>query len=346
MFTRAAFPPRLAFLIGGSEGIGLATARELARTGCTVVLFGRSEAKLRAALASLPATGGSRNAAHTGAGDPEDLTPGGGPEVPRAEARDREDLTPGGRPDAPRAEAANPEDVTTGVGPSTVASHAGRQPRDVGHSSPAPAPAHAAHVLDVRDRTLTEEVLARAVAEQGTPDLVLVTAGYARAAWLGEDAQGLAEDMIAVDLLGSINAARAVVPALRAAGGGRLVLTSSLAGLVAVPGYTAYSAAKFGVIGFADALRREVRRDGIRVSVLCPPNTTTPGFAAENVDKPAEVLASEEKVRTLPPEDVAAALLRALPRSPRLIVPGADSRLAALAVRLFPWIGDVALRRK
>lgn len=97
------------------------------------------------------------------------------------------------------------------------------------------------------------------------------------------------------------------------AGTGRLILTSSLAGLVAVPGYTAYSAAKSGVLGFADALRREIHGDGLRVSVLCPPNTRTPGFAAENVDKPAEVLASEEKVRTLSAEDVAEAVLRALP---------------------------------
>lgn len=264
MPTRHPTPPRLAFLIGGSEGIGLATARALAARGTSVVLFGRSPAKLEAALSSL-GTAGAR---------------------------------------------------------------------------------HAAHALDVRDRAGTEAVLGEALALHGIPQLVLVTAGFARAAWFGEDEVGLAEDIIAVNLLGSMNVARALLPALRTAGTGRLILTSSLAGLVAVPGYTAYSAANFGLIGFADALRREVHREGIRVSVLCPPNTRTPGFAEENRDKPAKVLASEEKVKTLSAEDVAAALLRALPRSPRLIVPGADSRLAALAVRLFPAVGDLALRRR
>lgn len=66
MPTRHPTPPRLAFLIGGSEGIGLATARALAARGTSVVLFGRSPAKLEAALSSL-GTAGARPTPSTSA---------------------------------------------------------------------------------------------------------------------------------------------------------------------------------------------------------------------------------------------------------------------------------------
>ena len=80
--------------------------------------------------------------------------------------------------------------------------------------------------------------------------------------------------------------------------------------------------------------------------VLCPPNTLTPGFEEENRFKPAEVLAAEESVRTLTPEQVADELMRALRRKRGfLVVPGRDSRLAALAIRHAPAVVDRALRR-
>jgi 3-dehydrosphinganine reductase len=175
---------------------------------------------------------------------------------------------------------------------------------------------------------------------------VVTTAGYARPGYLedlpAEDVTG----MVTTNLLGTINVCRAVLPHLRASGSGTIVTTSSMAGLAGVFGYTVYSATKFGVIGFSEALRREVRPYGLRVLVLCPPNTLTPGFDEENRHKPAEVLAAEESVATLAPEAVADTLVRALARRRGfLVVPGRDSRLAAVAIRHLPFVVDRALRR-
>jgi 3-dehydrosphinganine reductase len=118
-----------------------------------------------------------------------------------------------------------------------------------------------------------------------------------------------------------------------------------MAGLTGVFGYTGYSATTFAVRGFSEALRRELRPFGIRVSVLCPPNTRTPGFVEENRYKPAEVLKAEEKVSTVDPDVVAAALLRQLPSNPFVITASLDSRLAVVLLHLAPWIVDRALRR-
>lgn len=203
-----------------------------------------------------------------------------------------------------------------------------------------------ARQVDVTDATAVARVVDALVAEVGVPDLVVTTAGYARPGWLDELPAEDVTGMVTTNLLGTINVARAALPHLRAAGGGTIVTTSSMAGLAGLFGYTVYSATKFGVIGFSEALRREVRPYGVRVLVLCPPNTLTPGFEEENRHKPPEVLAAEESVRTLSPEQVADALMVALRRRRGfLVIPGRDSRLAARAIRHLPGVVDRALRR-
>ncbi|WP_183094167.1 SDR family oxidoreductase [Nocardioides stalactiti] len=257
-----------AYVVGGSEGIGLAVARRLAAAGGDVVVLSRSETKLAAALVALEAE------------------------------RDRPDQVLESR------------------------------------------------VVDITDAGQVGRVIDALVADVGPPDLVVTTAGYARPGYLGDLPDEDVTGMVATNLLGTVHVARAVLPHLEAAGGGTIVTTSSMAGLAGVFGYTVYSATKFGVIGFSEALRREVAPAGVRVLVLCPPNTLTPGFEEENRHKPPEVLAAEESVSTLTPEQVAEALLKALRRRRGfLVVPGRDSRFAAWAIRYLPVVVDRALRR-
>ncbi len=200
--------------------------------------------------------------------------------------------------------------------------------------------------VDVTDLDAVSATVETLVGELGVPDLVVTTAGYARPGWLDEIPADDLRGMVDVNLLGTVHVARAVVPHLVDAGRGTLVVTSSLAGLAGVFGYTVYSATKFGVIGFAEALRREIAPSGVQVRVLCPPNTLTPGFATENLHKPAEVLAAEEKASTLTPEQVADDLLRALRRRrPHVVVPGRGNRVSAWAIRHLPALVDRALRR-
>ena len=68
----------------------------------------------------------------------------------------------------------------------------------------------------------------------------------------------------------------AALPELRARGGGSLLYTASVSGLVGSPNSPVYSAVKFGVIGFARSLAKRVVKDGIRVNVVCPGAIDTP----------------------------------------------------------------------
>ena len=86
-----------------------------------------------------------------------------------------------------------------------------------------------------------------------------------------KDIQG----QIMVDLLGVIWTTRAVLPQMYRQGSGHIINMSSLAGWAAPPLYTVYSAAKFGVRGFTEALRREASPFGVKVSAIYPGSAAT-----------------------------------------------------------------------
>ena len=105
----------------------------------------------------------------------------------------------------------------------------------------------------------------------GQVDVVFSNAGIVVA---GPIAQMTHEDwrwVIDIDLWGSIHAVEAFLPRLLEQGtGGHLAFTASFAGLMPNVGLGAYSVAKYGVVGLAENLAREVKDNGIAVSVLCP----------------------------------------------------------------------------
>lgn len=199
--------------------------------------------------------------------------------------------------------------------------------------------------LDVTDPAGVAEAFRQLAAERGVPDLLINCAGYARPGYLQDLQPEHLRDLVTCNYLGTAYACQAMLPYFLERGSGHFVNTSSLAGLFGLFGYTGYCASKFAVIGFSEALRREVRPHGLRVSVLCPPNTRTPGLVEENRHKPAEVLAVEEKVKVLEPEEVAEPLLRALPRAPFLVIPTADGVAAHLLNRFAPWLLELFVRR-
>lgn len=199
--------------------------------------------------------------------------------------------------------------------------------------------------LDVGDADQVEEVLGDLLAQQGPPGLFCNTAGLALPGYL-EDLSVVDLDLMnRVNYLGTAYCCRMVAPAMVRQGRGQILNTSSLAGLFGLYGYTGYCASKFAVVGFCEALRRELQGSGVGVSCLCPPNTRTPGLEQENLRKPPEVLAQEEKAAVLEPADVARYTLARLPSNPRWIIPSLDGRLAHQLARWAPWALDWILRR-
>jgi short-subunit dehydrogenase len=147
-----------------------------------------------------------------------------------------------------------------------------------------------------------------------------------------------------VNLHGCWNTVQALLPQLKA-NRGYIVNTSSMAGLIGVFGYTDYCASKFALVGFSEALRSELKPHGVTVTVLCPPDTDTPGFATENQTKPAETRAISASSKMMSADAVADALIRGMARKPLLIIPGAEGKFAVLVKRLLPGLVERVMDR-
>ncbi len=128
---------------------------------------------------------------------------------------------------------------------------------------------------DVRDRSAVVAA-ADAVAERfGRLDIVVANAGVgAYGPFLELDPERL-EEMIDINLKGTLYTAAATLPHLIAAGGGDFVSLASVAGLRAFPGEAVYNASKFGQLGFTRSLDHELREQGVRASCVCPGGVKT-----------------------------------------------------------------------
>lgn len=130
---------------------------------------------------------------------------------------------------------------------------------------------------DVRDRGAVRELVARTLAELGPIDIVIANAGIItyNSVWELTDEQW--DEVVDTNLTGVWNTVRACVPSMIEAGrGGSIVLVSSTAGKVAVPGAASYTAAKHGVVGLTKSLAVELSAFNIRVNAIHPTGVATP----------------------------------------------------------------------
>jgi NAD(P)-dependent dehydrogenase (short-subunit alcohol dehydrogenase family) len=203
--------------------------------------------------------------------------------------------------------------------------------------------------VDVANHDQVVATMDSLAAERGAPDVLINCAGRAYPRCFEDITYAQFAETMLVNLHGCWNTIQALLPHMKARGRGYIVNTSSIAGLIGVFGYTDYCASKFAVVGFSEALRGELKPHGITVSVLCPPDTDTPGLATENLSKPEETHAISASARVMSPAAVADALVRGMVQNTFLIVPGFDSRLGVLAKRFVPgvvhWVMDRAVAK-
>jgi NADP-dependent 3-hydroxy acid dehydrogenase YdfG len=133
---------------------------------------------------------------------------------------------------------------------------------------------------DVRELGQVEGAIARTVERFGRLDICVANAGVGSYHTLVDTPVEHLEEMIDVNLKGTIYAARASIPHLIASGEGDLVTVASEAGRRGLPGEAVYCASKFGQVGLTRALDHELREHGVRCTNVCPGGVAT-GFALE-----------------------------------------------------------------
>jgi short-subunit dehydrogenase len=180
--------------------------------------------------------------------------------------------------------------------------------------------------------------------QYGHLDILFNNAGFGRIDWLEKLTPQ--EDIVAqigVNLIGLILLSRAVIPYMIKQEKGHIINMSSVAGLLAAPTYSIYSAGKYGVRGFSNALRREVGIYNIYVSVLYPGGTSTE-FSRKARIKRKTGITTPGRLK-LSPEDVAEAVLK-LVRRPRrnMVIPWQMNYIVFISM-FAPWIVDWVTRK-
>jgi 3-dehydrosphinganine reductase len=179
---------------------------------------------------------------------------------------------------------------------------------------------------DVADPKQVFAALEHLQSVYGPPHLVVNSAGIARPGYVQDIDLDIFYRQMEVNYYGCLHTTKAVLPGMLARGSGHIVFISSLGGLISAFGYTAYSASKFALHGFSDALRQEMKPHGIRVSIVCPVDTDTPQLAYENQYKPEETRALASNTGLASPEEVAAQILSGVARGSYLIIPSFEGK--------------------
>jgi NAD(P)-dependent dehydrogenase (short-subunit alcohol dehydrogenase family) len=134
----------------------------------------------------------------------------------------------------------------------------------------------ATHVtLDVTDEASVTRCVAAVVDAAGRIDVLINNAGLGIAGSLEDTSEDEAHAQFDTNFFGLHRMCRAVLPHMRKQGGGRIINMSSLAGQIAIPFQGFYSASKFAIEGYSEALRMEVRCFGVNVSMIEPGDFAT-----------------------------------------------------------------------
>jgi short-subunit dehydrogenase len=198
------------------------------------------------------------------------------------------------------------------------------------------------HHIDVSDRNAVAAFPQRVAAEHQGIDLLVNNAGVALGGSFEETSETDFEWLFGINFWGVVQMTRAFLPLMQKSEEARLVNISSLFGLIAPPGQTAYCASKFAVRGFSESLRHELAGTRVGVTVVHPGGVAT--SIARNARFPTNLSTVQVAKRhrladaflTMPPEIAGETIVRGVEnRKPRVLV-GSDAKFAALVERLMP----------
>jgi short-subunit dehydrogenase len=198
------------------------------------------------------------------------------------------------------------------------------------------------HRLDVANRAAVAALPQSALSEHGRVDLLFNNAGVALSGTFDQISEADFDWLFDINFGAMVRLTRAFLPHLKASDDARIVNISSLFGLISPPGQTAYSASKFAVRGFSNALRFELAGTNVGVTVVHPGGVATK--IAENARRHAGTTNAEveqqleraRRVLTMSPSKAGEIIVRAVERRAPRVVIGGRAKMMALLERIAP----------
>jgi NAD(P)-dependent dehydrogenase (short-subunit alcohol dehydrogenase family) len=133
---------------------------------------------------------------------------------------------------------------------------------------------------DVNEMASVQRLVEQVLSEAGRIDTLIHCVGYVLSGAIEETSLAEAMHQFDTNFWGMVRVVQAVLPAMRASGGGNIVLISSLAGIIPLPYQAYYSASKFAMEAYAESLSFEVDPFGVRVCLIQPGDLSTPFTAS------------------------------------------------------------------
>jgi NAD(P)-dependent dehydrogenase (short-subunit alcohol dehydrogenase family) len=206
-------------------------------------------------------------------------------------------------------------------------------------------------IMDVDDDASVRDGVQRVLDAHGRLDALVAAAGWGVAGPVEHTTVGEAKAQLETNFWGCVRVVQAVLPVMREQRAGRIVLISSIGGVIGIPFQAFYSASKFALEGLGESLAYEVAPFGIHVTLVQPGNVRTEftarrqmaasGDAAYEAAVARAVGAMERDERNgVPPDDVAVLVRRILDarHPPRRVSVGKSSeRVGVLAKRVLPF---------
>jgi NAD(P)-dependent dehydrogenase (short-subunit alcohol dehydrogenase family) len=208
-------------------------------------------------------------------------------------------------------------------------------------------------VMNVDSDESVRTSVAALLADAGRIDALVAAAGWGLAGAAEQCSMAEAKAQLETNFWGCVRVVQQVLPAMRAQGRGRIVLISSIGGLIGIPFQAFYSASKFALEGYGEALAYEVAPFGVSVTLVEPGNISTDFTDSRRMAEAAEGnevygpalakavgLMERDERNGAPAGDVAAVIQRVLSsiRPPRRVSVGkAGERAGLVAKRLLPY---------
>jgi NAD(P)-dependent dehydrogenase (short-subunit alcohol dehydrogenase family) len=155
--------------------------------------------------------------------------------------------------------------------------------------------------VELADAASCADYVAQTSARFGRVDGLISTVGGFAFTNVADDTYATWERMLTMNVKTAFHVSQAALPAMRAAGGGSIVLTGATAALKAPAGVAAYAASKSGVMRLAESLANEVKGDGIRVNAVMPSIIDTP--------QNREAMPDADRTGWVTPEEIADVML-------------------------------------
>jgi NAD(P)-dependent dehydrogenase (short-subunit alcohol dehydrogenase family) len=207
-------------------------------------------------------------------------------------------------------------------------------------------------VMDVDDDESVRKGVATIVGDHGHLDAVIACAGWGLAGPVELTPIGEAKDQLETNFWGAVRVVQEVLPIMRRQGGGRVLLVSSIGGIVGIPFQAFYSASKFAMEGYGEALAYEVAPFGIHVTLVEPGNVRTDftirrrnvevaeGDGYRSAMTKAVGLMERDEANGVAPTDVAVVVEKVLSSSRprrRVSVGKMGERVGIMGKRLLPY---------